>query len=454
MSEKVIIYSSFISKRLCYTLDLVFKHNMGLDYVCCESKSGYIESPLAKFNYSSIRLSDKEVFMPPQGLLSDNGISPTHPNLFTSPMDSPISNTFPHDLLSCIFYLVTRYEEYHDDPKHFDEHGRFIAHFSVAHREGFLDRPIVNLWIELIKDELSLLFPYLIFKKHAYAYLPTYDIDMAWRYKHKGLIRLMGGLARDIAQGKFDEVIHRVKTLQDKACDPDDTFDYIFSLTKRFNLNPIYFWLLSDYKKPFDINTHFETPALRTLIQTISKTNKVGIHPGYASNTNDEALKQEVQRLADILSVGTTPFRVTASRQHFLKLKFPQTYRRLLTLGIKEDYTMGYADAIGFRAGIASPFYWYDLEREETTDLMVHPFQVMDVTLLRYLHFSPNEAINKTKQIIQWVKMTGGEFCTLWHNTSLCETNEWHGWRKVYEEIIRMAIDTNPTSTTDHQSVI
>ena len=201
MSGKVIIYSSFISKRLCYTLDLVFKHNMGLDYVCCENKSGYIESPLAKFNYSSIRLSDKEVFMPPQGLLSDNGISPTHPNLFTSPMDSPISGAFPHDLLSCIFYLVTRYEEYHDDPKHFDEHGRFIAHFSVAHREGFLDRPIVNLWIELIKDELSLLFPHLVFKKHAYAYLPTYDIDMAWRYKHKGLIRLMGGLARDIAQG-------------------------------------------------------------------------------------------------------------------------------------------------------------------------------------------------------------------------------------------------------------
>jgi hypothetical protein len=100
---------------------------------------------------------------------------------------------------------------------------------------------------------------------------------------------------------------------------------------------------------------------------------------------------------------------------------------------------MGYADDIGFRAGIATPFYWYDLENEQVTPLKLHPFQVMEVTLQQYLELSPDEAIEKVKPLVAAIKAVGGTFTTLWHNSTLSNIDEWEGWRKVYEEIIEFS---------------
>ena len=127
------------------------------------------------------------------------------------------------------------------------------------------------------------------------------------------------------------------------------------------------------------------------------------------------------------------------SRQHFLKLTFPNTYRHLIQVGIQSDYTMGYADNIGFRAGIATPFYWYDLENEAMTNLKIYPFQVMEVTLKEYLKLSPEEAIVYVKPLIEATKAVGGTFTTLWHNSTLSETEGYEGWRRVYEAILEEA---------------
>ena len=96
---------------------------------------------------------------------------------------------------------------------------------------------------------------------------------------------------------------------------------------------------------------------------------------------------------------------------------------------------MGYADDIGFRAGIATPFYWYDLENEQVTHLKIHPFQVMEVTLKEYLKLSPQEAFEQVKPLIAATKTVGGTFTTLWHNSTLSD-KAFSEWRIVYEKII------------------
>ena len=60
----------------------------------------------------------------------------------------------------------------------------------------------------------------------------------------------------------------------------------------------------------------------------------------------------------------------------------------------------------------------------------------MDVTLQQYLKLSPEDAIAAVKPLIESIKMFGGIFTTLWHNSSLSETGDWQGWRVVYEAII------------------
>ena len=131
---------------------------------------------------------------------------------------------------------------------------------------------------------------------------------------------------------------------------------------------------------------------------------------------------------------------VIRSRQHFLRLDLPFTYRRLIDLGIKEDYSMGFASQVGFRAGTSLSFYFYDLDIEVETTLLIHPFAVMDGTLNEYMELPIDDAQHLVKELIDKVKSVNGTFISLWHNETLSDMNLWKGWRQVYEYMIKEAI--------------
>jgi myosin-crossreactive antigen len=122
----------------------------------------------------------------------------------------------------------------------------------------------------------------------------------------------------------------------------------------------------------------------------------------------------------------------------------PATYRLLLELGIKEDHTMGYSTHLGFRAGIAAPFYWFDLETNEQTELRLMPFCAMDITPLHYRGESPSEATETIHELMLKVHEVGGLFVSLWHNESFSETERWIGWSSVYEDILAKAHELKP----------
>ena len=132
---------------------------------------------------------------------------------------------------------------------------------------------------------------------------------------------------------------------------------------------------------------------------------------------------------------------VNQSRQHFLRLDFPNTYRRLIDLGIHNDYTMGYASQVGFRAGTSLPFYFYDLDMELQTPLMVHPFAVMDGTLNEYMELPIDDAQFLVKELMDRVKEVDGVFVSLWHNETVSDTRHWKEWKQVYEFTIQQAIN-------------
>jgi len=148
-------------------------------------------------------------------------------------------------------------------------------------------------------------------------------------------------------------------------------------------------------------------------------------------------LLTEISRLQTMLQN-----RVIASRQHYLRLTLPDTYRNLIAAGIREDYSMGYVDAVGFRAGVAAPFNFYDLHEEQETNLRIFPFAFMDVTLMQYAKLTAQEAAIKVETLMNQVQATGGYFCAVWHNESLSGTGKWRGYRELFEWLNRV----NPTS--------
>jgi len=127
---------------------------------------------------------------------------------------------------------------------------------------------------------------------------------------------------------------------------------------------------------------------------------------------------------------------VTLSRQHFLRMNIPSTYHAIVKAGIEKDYSMGYADRLGYRAGTSLPFFWFDLDHDCVTNLMIHPFQMMDVTFKNYLNLSPDRALEKAQTIIAHNKAVNGCTCLIWHNSSFYADEGWDGWEATYRKLL------------------
>ena len=277
-------------------------------------------------------------------------------------------------------------------------------------------------------------FPHFRPASRKFKFINTIDIDNAYCYLEKGLLRTVGAICRSLLQFDFDPIPKRIRVLLGKEKDPYDTFDYLLGLQKKYDFESIYFFLLADYGYN-DKNIAHTSKKFQALVKTMADYVKVGIHPSWASNLDTHKLSKEISRLEAIVNRE-----VIRSRQHFLRLDLPNTYRRLIDLGILQDYTMGYASQVGFRAGTSLPFYFYDLDMEMQTTLMLHPFAVMDGTLNEYMELPVDDAQYLVKELLDYVKEVDGVFISLWHNETLCENRHWKDWRQVYEYTIEEAL--------------
>lgn len=437
MHKHIIVYTPEITPRVQYTWEVLVRYVLKTDYELTTDLETYLRTDACKINYSNERRLQEEVFIPAGKLLFESGIRPQEIALFSVEnlpaffrQQAPDADLL-FDLPGLVFYLISRYEEYLSyEP---DVHGRFPARASLAYREGFLQQPLVNQWACRLQELLETRFPGIPLPTQNYRFQPTYDVDMAWAYRYKGWQRNISGAFRDFFKGNFQDIVNRFRVLFGAAEDPFYSFPYLEQLHRQFDLKPIFFFLLGDYGN-YDKNIPPQRPALRKLIQELHRRYPIGIHPSYQSDGQPAQIRREVQRLKDI-----TEDPVVRSRQHFLLLRFPQTYRDLLGTGITSDYTMGFAAETGFRASIATPYPWYDLEQEQATSLIVHPFQLMDVTLKNYLQLQPEAAIERARQLIDVTKAVNGTFSVIWHNSSFACLDGWNAWREVYEVIIQLA---------------
>jgi hypothetical protein len=303
---------------------------------------------------------------------------------------------------------------------------------SISWKYWFLQVPVVNYSIQLVKTCLLKAFPEIRFEQRKFKYIPTFDVDSAFAYLNKGFIRNFGGLVKDLLKWDMAEVKNRIMVVLKLKKDPFDTYDWIIEKHREKGGSPIFFFLVGDYAE-YDKNISVSIQEYQELIKAIADKAVVGIHPSYASNTDNSIVKMEIQRLGKILKRD-----ILKSRQHFLKLEFPRTYANLIDNDIFQDYTLGYASQLGFRASICSSFNFYNIDQENRTSLKMYPFAVMDATMQYYLKLGPTEAIEAMRPLIEETKNFNGLFVSLWHNSSLSEDKEWKGWRQVYEEMLEM----------------
>lgn len=431
MENTIYIYTTEVTSRLKYTLEFVFQSVLRVDYELTTDCHSCEPSKQPFINYSE-KYCGNGIWIKPSGLLQEEGVRAlqpevgcwdTLPTLFANENES-----IPFDIFSAVFYLITRYEEYGSSA--LDRFGRFKHEESIAFKQGFLQRPLVDEWIFKLKDKLTERYPQLEIRSSYYSVHSTIDVDQVYRFLGNLKLKMFAKFILLVAKLNFQEAKRMVKVMTYREPDPYYQFDYIQNTHRAVKCKYSIF-VHCGGKHRYDKMNIYPLPVFRNYLRQENHSCIVGLHPSYSSSFSEKGIVGEKKILERYLR-----YPATTSRHHYLRIRVPESYRTLNKIGMLHDYTMGYAGMFGFRASTCHSFRFFDVESNQVSRIRIHNTILMDGTLRFYLKLSPEEAIVKVKSLIDQCKAAKGEFIMLWHNNSVSDQYEWKGWRKVFEEVL------------------
>lgn len=426
----LLVYTHKITPRVTYTFKHICKRILGIEVRFTSKVEDFIAHDSLKMSYAKQPLSN-ELFVQSNTLLFENGLSDVTLNVQQWEHTKGFFATgersdLPFDIFAASFYLLSRYEEYLPHVK--DEYGRFLASESLAYKQKFLNQPVVDIWAYKLKDVLAKRFPDYKFPVRSYKVQPVIDVPMAYYFKHKGLLRIIGGTLNDLRRFKLKQLYFRYLVLFGFKRDPYDTFKWVIRKQNSYNFKFIVLFLIGDYST-YDKNINTNKKEFVSLIKSVADYCDVGIKASYLALDDVAILKKEKLKMETITHTD-----LKAVRHSFSKLNLPISYRNLVELEINQDYSMGYIDTLGFRAGTCTPFQFYDLDYEVQTPLQINPYQCLDYALLKY-----NSELDKTEhlqKIIREVKAVNGTFIPVFHNYAFSDLDRWKGYRSLFNLIL------------------
>ncbi len=413
----LLVYTPHLNNRIAYAFQHIFENILSVDIAFTQIRDTFESFEDAKISYSNEPLGDEIHFKSHSFILDTDirNIDLAFADVNGKQIPFPVKDSvFKADIFSATFYLLSRYEEYTNKER--DEHNRFEGKSSLAFKNSFIYHPVIDEWAFEIADLLKSRFNDFRIRQRRFYFQPTIDINKPYYY-----------LTDSFFKQKAKKIRYQLNS------DPFDVYQQVSDWDLQFGTKTIYFFLMGNQHEN-DLAPSIDNQIFKDIIKEVSENHPVGIHPSYFSNENSSAIRTEKNALFKI-----SERKISISRQHYFMLSFPKTYRDLIAAGIKEDYSMAFADVPGFRAGTCTPFFWYDLDKEKITDLLVHPTAVIDQNLKKHLGLSPEAAIELLDELILNVEKVDGDFISLWHNESINDFGSWKGWKVVYLSLIEKA---------------
>lgn len=337
------------------------------------------------------------------------------------------------DIFSATFFMLTRWEEYVNKTR--DKHDRFPATESLAYKQHFLDRPIVNEYLEMLKKMFLELDNNLKFKTHEYKLILTHDVDVPLKYTSlkSGLREIVTDvIKRKNIKLSMKNMLQKIKVTFGLEKDPFDTFDYLMDVSEKVGVKSYFFFMgkgLTKFDNKYDSSDKFT----KDLINKIKKRGHyIGMHPTYNAYNDKKQFTKEKQELEKNLDTN-----ITFGREHFLRFEVPTTWQIWEDHGMNWDSTLSFADKEGFRCGVCYPYSVFDILTRKKLKLKEKPLIVMEGSFATYQSdIKPIEMENKIKSLIEEVKKYNGEFVFLWHNSSF-NTPQWKKYQDIYEKVLR-----------------
>ena len=325
------------------------------------------------------------------------------------------------DLVASAFFLLSRYEEKINTRR--DHHGRFSAIESILTKEKILDRPIVDEYGCFLRQALREAGVNIPEPKAEMSVTLTHDVDVPFVYR--SIVSILGGIKR----GEFKTLFKSFFKSLEK--NPFYTFPWLLEQDEKLeNARKIYFLrspLFPEYyDRPY---LKIDSRDMRSLIKTLQNHNvELGLHASYASAEHLELVSQEKVSIEQTINKP-----LTTNRNHYLRLTSNNQLDALAEAGIKEDFTIGFAEMPGFRMGTCRPVKYINPDTLEVTDLVLHPLTMMDGSFSKYSQMGYTKAYETACRLIDEVRKHGGELVMLWHNSEVRKGN-YH--RQLYKNLI------------------
>lgn len=334
------------------------------------------------------------------------------------------------DIPGLIFYLLSRAEEYLPDTH--DEMGRFIPDKSLLYQKNLHREPLVeSRLIPALLKCIQYAFPNFQRVSAKPSLIHTFDIDHAYAYHGKPLWRQVGAALKDWGACRFVSLHKRWKSLRTPRYDPFNSYDIITKLAQEGG-RVICFWQpVSGF--PPDNNIPLKSKAARRLLSEIGNAAEVGLHPSTRHRHEPTAIHAEKIMLEEVLGRH-----ITAARTHFLITRLPDTYRAMEACGIQEDFSMGWADASGFRAGTCHPFSFFDRYENRIGTLLIYPTVCMDGVLHDKESLRGAAFLEAFEHYSQITASYGGTFVNHWHNHTIAPEGFWPDGYNLFMECLEI----------------
>lgn len=346
-----------------------------------------------------------------------------------------------YDVLGLAYWMLSRKEEIGSGM--LDCNGRYPAVASHAWRHGYLDRPIVDEWFELLRGLMRSTWPGLRLRVQRPTMLLSHDVDTPARY---GLIspwRLIGAMAIDLFRDRERDraALRRAPWIwaaSKRKLDPQDpfnSFDWIMDRAEEAGMRNAFYFICGHTDKRRDGHYFPEDPAIIDLMQRIhARGHEIGLHPSYHTYRDPAALRAEADRLRRTCAQAGIPLQQVGARMHYLRWETPTTLHGLESAGIAYDTTLGYADQPGFRCGTCHEYPAFDPVQCKALTLRIRPLIVMECTVMRAPPArARTDVASRLRHYMNACHRVNGCFTLLWHNTLLEHGHQ----RRLYERVIR-----------------
>lgn len=332
-----------------------------------------------------------------------------------------------YDILGLTYWMLSRLEEVsrHD----LDQHGRFPATSSHAYKHGYLERPVVDEWLDILGQLIKMQWPLANLRRHEFGIRLSHDVDSPSLYGFKSwtkLARMMGGDLVKRRNPKAFVTAPYVRLMTRKRlhrADPHNTFAWLMELSEANGLSSAFYFICGQTNKARDADYDLGHPAIRELLREIhARGHEIGLHPSYDTYQKPELISKEADRLRRVCDEEGIEQDQWGGRMHFLRWEQPKTLRAWAAAGMDYDSTLGYADRPGFRSGTCFEYPAYDPVAQEALSLTLRPLVVMECTVIdeKYMGLGYTSSTVRTFTRLQdTCRKVRGQFSILWHNSYL-----------------------------------